>query len=76
MSGPDLELVRRLAAGVSVPVVAEGRYQTPRQAAQAIDAGAYAVVVGTAITRPHLITKTFAEAVVARLSDSHREAEP
>ncbi len=76
MAGPDLELVRRLAAEVSVPVVAEGRYQTPQQAAEAIDVGAYAVVVGTAITRPHLITKTFAEAVVARLSDSRLEAGP
>lgn len=67
---PDVDLVRRLAAEVSVPVVAEGRYQTPEQAAQAIAAGAYAVVVGTAITRPHLITRGFVEAVRAKLSNS------
>ena len=68
--GPDLDLVRRLAADVSVPVIAEGRYQTPGQAGEAIEAGAYAIVVGTAITRPHIITRTFAEAVAARLSGS------
>lgn len=65
---PDLELVGRLAAQLAVPVVAEGRYHAPEQAAEAIAAGAYAVVVGTAITRPHIITQAFAKAVKGRLS--------
>lgn len=64
--GPDVPLVRALAAAVAVPVIAEGRYRTPDEAAQAIDAGAYAVVVGSAITRPHLIARRFAEALRPR----------
>lgn len=64
--GPDLELVRRLASKVSVPVVAEGRIHSPAQAVQALDAGAFAVVVGGAITRPLEIAQRFMQAVEAR----------
>lgn len=39
----DLELIRNLAAHISVPIIAEGRYNTPGLARAAIDAGAYAV---------------------------------
>ena len=47
---PDLELVKALAeAGCRVN--AEGRYNTPAQAAEAIRHGAWAVTVGSAITR-------------------------
>ena len=45
------------------PVFAEGRYNTPLEAAKGIENGAWAVVVGSAITRPHLITKWFSEAL-------------
>lgn len=62
-AGPDLDLVRDLAARTSVPVVAEGRIHTPDQAAAAIRAGAWSVVVGTAITHPTTITGWFANAV-------------
>jgi N-acylglucosamine-6-phosphate 2-epimerase len=62
--GPDLELVARLAArGLPAPVIAEGRIHTPEQARAALDAGAFAVVVGGAITRPQQITARFARAV-------------
>lgn len=61
--GPDLDLVARLADRLSLPVFAEGRIQTPAQASAAIDAGAYAVVVGTAITHPASITSWFAAAI-------------
>ncbi len=61
--GPDLELVARLAAELTVPVIAEGRIITPEQARAALDAGAYAVVVGGAITRPQLITRRFSAAL-------------
>lgn len=56
---PDLDLVAQLAARLSIPVVAEGRIATPQQAAAALEAGAHAVVVGTAITNPLAITQTF-----------------
>lgn len=44
-------------------VIAEGNFDTPEKARRAMEMGAYAVVVGGAITRPQLITKKFAEAV-------------
>jgi N-acylglucosamine-6-phosphate 2-epimerase/N-acetylmuramic acid 6-phosphate etherase len=49
-----------------VPVVAEGRFNTPELARAAIDAGAHAVVVGTMITNPREITKAFAAKVAGR----------
>lgn len=60
--GPDLGLVADLAA-LGRFVVAEGRYQTPAQAAAAIAAGADAVVAGSAITRPEHVTGWFAAAI-------------
>lgn len=45
------------------PVIAEGNFNTPEQAAKAIGMGAYCVVVGSAITRPQIITKWFSNAV-------------
>jgi N-acylglucosamine-6-phosphate 2-epimerase len=53
---PDLALVASLAARVISPVIAEGRISTPAQVRAALDAGAFAVVVGAAITRPQWIT--------------------
>ena len=61
--GPDLALIRALAARIDTPVIAEGRFNTPELARAAIEAGAYAVVVGTMITNPREITKGFARAV-------------
>ena len=63
---PDLELVRAGAA-LGVPVLAEGRYNTPALAAAAIAAGARAVVVGSAITRPENITSWYAQAIAEAL---------
>jgi N-acylglucosamine-6-phosphate 2-epimerase/N-acetylmuramic acid 6-phosphate etherase len=56
---PDLALVEALATRLSVPVIAEGRYDTPALVRQAFDAGAHAVVVGTMITNPREITRRF-----------------
>jgi len=60
---PDLELVRQLARALDVPVVAEGRYRTPAQVLEALRAGAFAVVVGRAITDALAITQSFVEAM-------------
>ncbi len=57
--GPDIELVARLADR-GIRVVAEGRYRTPGQIRAAFNAGAFAVVVGGAITDPIGITERFA----------------
>jgi N-acylglucosamine-6-phosphate 2-epimerase len=60
---PDLELVGELARRVPIPVIAEGRISTPLQARAALDLGAYAVVVGTAITRTRTLTSWYSMAL-------------
>lgn len=60
---PDLALVRRLSAALNIPVIAEGRISTPEDVKLAMAAGAWSVVVGSAITRPQLITQKFAQAM-------------
>lgn len=57
--GPDLELISQLTDNIELPVLAEGRVHTPEQARACLDAGAHAVVVGTAITHPTSITSWF-----------------
>lgn len=66
--------IEELCARCPVPVIAEGRIQSPQEARQAISAGAYAVIVGTAITRPTEITRQFVAAVELQssLNDSTR----
>ena len=59
---PDLPLVRACAP-LGRPVFAEGRYHRPDQAREALEAGATAVVVGSAITRPEHITQWFVTAM-------------
>lgn len=60
---PDWQLLSELIEKVEVPVIAEGRFNTPQDAAKAMKMGAYAVVVGTAITRPQDVTSWFKQAM-------------
>lgn len=62
---PDIELVARLSALGTTPILAEGRIWTPEECVACLDAGAHAVVVGTAITRPQEITKKFVKSIHA-----------
>ena len=64
--GPDYELVKRLSETIDVPVIGEGRVHSPRQAVEMLEAGAFAVVVGGAITRPLEIAQRFIKAVESR----------
>ena len=61
--GPDIELVDQVAAIAQVPLIVEGRVHTPEQARTVMEHGAFAVVVGTAITHPTTITSWFVDAV-------------
>ena len=64
--GPDLPLLRQAVSEFpGLPVICEGRVHTPADARAAIDAGAWAVVAGTAITHPTSITSWFAAALEA-----------
>lgn len=59
---PDFDLLKKLVKSLDCPVILEGRIWTPEQVKTAFKLGAYAVVIGSAITRPHLITKRFVQA--------------
>jgi N-acylglucosamine-6-phosphate 2-epimerase len=59
---PDVALVRQLAAQ-GCTVMAEGRYNTPAEAAQAIAHGAWAVTVGSALTRLEVMTQWYVHAI-------------
>ena len=63
IDGPDFELLAQMIANLPIPVVAEGRINTPAQARRALDLGAWTVVVGSAITRPRMITARFVSAL-------------
>lgn len=69
---PDLDLISQLVA-IAPFVVAEGRYWQPETVVKAIERGATAVVVGTAITRPEMITERFCSAIT-RAAGSGRAA--
>ena len=56
---PDYELLKQLVANTDLPVVLEGRIWEPEQVTKAFELGAHCVVIGSAITRPQLITKRF-----------------
>jgi N-acylglucosamine-6-phosphate 2-epimerase len=62
---PDFNLLEHLCHAASAPlhIIAEGRIWTPEQAKRAFDCGAFAIVVGSAITRPNLITQRFLKAI-------------
>lgn len=59
----DFDFVARLARQCPAKVIAEGHIHYPEQARRALEAGAYALVVGGAITRPAEITARFTAAI-------------
>lgn len=46
---------------MKVPIIAEGHISTPEELVSAYKSGADSVVVGSAITRPEIITKRFVD---------------
>lgn len=63
IDGPDFELMRTLVEKLHIPIVAEGRINTPQDLQEAYKTGVYSAVVGSAITRPQIITAKFANAI-------------
>ena len=59
----DFKILRTILGKVKHPVIAEGNINTPEKARRVIELGACCVVVGSIITRPQLITKSFVEAL-------------
>ena len=59
----DFEILRTIISKVQHKVIAEGNINTPEKAKRVLELGAYSVVVGSIITRPQLITKSFVEVI-------------
>lgn len=59
--GPDFDLLEKLVKETEKPVVLEGRIWEPEEVDRAFELGAHCVVIGSAITRPQLITKRFVQ---------------
>ena len=57
----DFEILRKIVSQTKHKVIAEGNINTPEKARRVIELGAYSVVVGSIITRPQLITKSFVD---------------
>lgn len=57
----DFELLEELVKTVKIPVICEGKINTPEELKKAFELGAYSAVVGGAITRPQQITKRFTD---------------
>jgi putative N-acetylmannosamine-6-phosphate epimerase len=66
---PDFALIAAMRR-LTPRVVAEGCVRTPEQAARALEAGAFTVVVGSAITRPEHVTSWFKDALDDALNTS------
>jgi len=67
---PDFDLLARLAAALSVPVIAEGRIASPEHARRVLELGGFAVVCGSMITKPRWITEQYVHAL-----QSHQRAQ-
>ena len=62
----DFAIIKEIMRSVSHEVIAEGNINTPEKVRRVMDLGVYSVVVGSAITRPQIITKQFVEALKNR----------
>ncbi len=59
---PDFELLEKLTKELDLPVIMEGKIWEKEEVKTAFNLGAHAVVIGSAITRPWLITERFINA--------------
>lgn len=63
IASDDFKILREILSKVNHPVIAEGNINTPEKAKRVLELGCYSVVVGSAITRPQLITKGFVDEI-------------
>lgn len=67
---PDFAVLKSiLQSGVKVPVIAEGRFWTAKDVAQAMRMGCHAVVIGKAITNAMASTEYFVKAAKAGIAE-------
>jgi N-acylglucosamine-6-phosphate 2-epimerase len=60
---PNYRLVKDLLKHTTCPIIAEGGIQCPNHLAKLFKLGVYGAVIGSAITRPQLITQSFAKVI-------------
>lgn len=61
--GPDFETIKKVVNNTKNVVFAEGKINTPEDLKKVYECGVYSAVVGSAITRPQVITKKFVDAI-------------
>lgn len=59
----NIQLVKDISEICDIPIIAEGKIQVAEEAAEVLNAGAHAVVVGTSITRPEIITSRYVKTI-------------
>lgn len=59
----DFQFLKDILTEIKIPVIAEGKIDTPEKAKKVLELGVYCVVVGGSITRPQLITKTYSDKI-------------
>lgn len=59
---PNFELLEAMVKTLKIPVIAEGHYWTPEDVEKGFALGAQSIVIGSAVTRPWLITERYAAA--------------
>lgn len=64
LPGPNLPFIKKLSADLHIPVLAEGKINTPEDLKAVFKSGAYSAIVGGAITRPQNITAKFTEVLL------------
>lgn len=60
----NFDVLKELIEKSTIPVIAEGNFDSPEKARLAMEMGSYSVVVGGAITRPQQIAKKFADEIL------------
>ncbi len=63
INGPDFQLIKNIVRDLRVPVIAEGRIDTPEDLEEVYKLGVHSAVVGSAITRPQLIAQKFIDVI-------------
>jgi len=73
LSPPGFDLLSQMVENLDVPVICEGGISSPQMARQALNLGAYAVVVGTAITGIDYQVKAYQQAMNSESSIQNLE---
>lgn len=58
---PNIQLIQQIRKITDLPIIAEGNFWSPEDVKKALDAGAYSVVIGSAVTRPWRITEYYVQ---------------